>query len=203
MINVKNGFSRALPAALGIFAATIGGVASASVIYEYTGTIGVIFETLPDGSTVKVPQLEGTAITGFAELADQDFQAGANLVLADLVSWGFNWSVNNADYNIDISFDNTDFTNNGAGAFNLGSGFEVVEWFWNGQEDSSGDVLCIGCLGPGNSTHTMQDDIYRIKGFDGAWTLTAVPLPAALPLLASGLAGFFFAGRRRQGKRRT
>ena len=202
MLNIKKSLSLALPAALGIFAASVGGIANASVIYEYSGTTAVVFEKLPDGTAVQVPQLEGTVITGFAELADQDFQAGANLVLADLVSWGFSWTVNNADYNIDLSFDNTDFINIGAGAFNLGSGFEVVEWFWNGQ-DSSGSDLCIGCLGPGNTTHTMQDSIYRIKGFDGAWTLTAVPLPAALPLLASGLAGFFFAGRRRRGKHST
>ena len=30
-----------------------------------------------------------------------------------------------------------------------------------------------------------------------AWNVTAVPIPAALPLLLSGLAGFFFVARRR------
>jgi len=196
-----------VPAALGAFAVMIGCTANASVVYEYSGTVLTAFKTPAGGSEQQAPQLVGSTITGFAELADEDFLPGANLVLSDLISWEFNWLADDNGTSIAASFSSTDgFTNNGAGAFSLDLGFEVDDWFWSGV-DTAGNYLCIGCFGFGNTQHgidytSIEDTFYQVAGTDGAWTL--VPLPASLPLLASGIAGFFFAaGRRRQGKHST
>jgi len=167
--------------------------ASASVIYEYFGTINVVFED-QGGTIVQVPALENTDVSGFVEIADEDFVANASLTLSDLISWEFSWVVNNNNFNIDISFDHTDYI--GAGAFSLDGSRDVLDWLWDGQ-NSADELLCAGCFGFANTRHTFENAQYDVRGIDGSWTLAAVPVPAALPLLASGLMSLAFIGRRR------
>lgn len=177
---------------------TFAGRINASVIYEYTGTVNIAFEIAQGGSVGTAPGLEGSLINGFVEIADTDFLPDITLTHSELLAWEFTWSVHDASYDIDVIFTDTDFANANAGVFSLDSNREVDEWFWNGQ-DSNADQLCVGCFGFGNTQHKIETSVYDVRGVDGNWTLSsAVPIPASLPLLASGLAGLLIAGRKKR-----
>ena len=104
------------------------------------------------------------------------------------------------------------FLNNGGhGNFDVGAFFQVLI---NGLVVASADVtwpatytaLTFGFTGTGSDTLTIQGNLNFVEWFVDdvsvvSGTLSAVPLPAALPLFASGLVGLGLLGWRRKKTR--
>lgn len=163
--------NKLLATALAVFGAIGGTSASAAVVYDWSGTCSSL--------------CTGTA-SAVLTLADS-YTPGTALASADFVSLTFSSSA--GTYTVPGSDTFTSFWAGSQLPTATGSTYNFVDFLGGGTYFTT-DI---------SGTWDYWSQGSRVSsGTDSNWTLSAVPLPASLPLLAFGFGGLGFMSRRKR-----
>ena len=188
-----------------LLAGIISNANAASVTYDYVGNNFIFFQTYDPISNVSfetntLPSKVGPRMTGSATFADGIDNSVTSYMLTDGLNTIDNTMADGAGFEMTFNNNNVDtwyislVNNEGV----LGSDFNSTQLFTQFQ----GFVIDYSYFQAQENGAFLILDFASITN-QGAWTLrqeqvSEVPVPAALPLMASALGLFGFAKRRKQ-----